>query len=102
MAMRVFWQYPYNATGKGKFTKRLVPELEKLGVKVEFKNYKKCDITISYTRFRMDSGKLPKVLRVDGLHMLRNKSWRGRDKLIGRDPTRPMGLFGSRSSAARS
>lgn len=91
--MRVFWQYPYNQTGKGKFTKRLVPELEKLGVKVDFKNYKKCDLTISYTRFREESGKLPKVLRVDGLHMLRNKSWKGRDKLIGKDANRADGVI---------
>jgi glycosyltransferase involved in cell wall biosynthesis len=85
MAMRVFWQYRPNETGKGKFTSRLLPELEKLGVKAEFKNWKKCDLTISYTRFRMNSGKLPKVLRVDGLHMMRNQAWRGRDKLIGKD-----------------
>jgi len=83
--MKVFWQYKPNKTGKGKFTARLLPVLEDLGVKAEFKNYKKCDLTISYTRYRMDSGKLPRVLRVDGLHMMRNKSWRGRDKFIGKD-----------------
>jgi len=79
--MRVFWQYDPNDTGKGKFTKRLLPELEKLGVKIKYRP-DHCDLTISYTRFRKESGNLPKVLRVDGVHMIRGKRWVARDDFI--------------------
>jgi len=50
----------------------LLPELEKLGVDVSYKP-KGCDITISYSNFNADSGSMPKVLRMDGVHILRNK-----------------------------
>lgn len=79
--MRIYWQYDPNDTGKGKFTKRLIPELEKLGVRIKFRP-EHCDATISYTRFRKESGKLPTVLRVDGVHMIRGKKWIARDDFI--------------------
>ena len=74
--MKLFLQYKKNDTGKGKFTGRLVPELETLGGDVRYEGAG-CDITLSYTKFREKSGGMPRVLRVDGVHLLENKKTGG-------------------------
>ena len=82
--MKVFLQYRPDETGKGKFTQRLIPELEKVGVKMSTRP-KGCDITLSYTIFREESGNLPKVLRIDGMRLIRDKYDGPRNKAMRRD-----------------
>lgn len=80
--MKVFLQYRPNETGKGKFLSRLIPELAGLGVECQY-DRKGADVTLSLTRFRKDSGDMPKVLRVDGIHLVRSKEALWRNKLVG-------------------
>jgi len=82
--MRVFLQYELTDTGKGKFLERLTPELSKLGVDLVTEN-KKCDLTLSLTSWRKPSGNLPRVLRMDGVHMLQNKRIGWRNEEIAKD-----------------
>lgn len=79
--MKVFLQYQPNETGKGKFLSRLIPELAALGVECQYER-KGADVTLSLTRFRKDSGDMPKVLRVDGIHLVRSKEALWRNKLV--------------------
>ena len=69
--MKLYIEYSPNESGKGKFISRLVPELEKLGVKVSYKP-EGCDISLCLTRFRTKF-KGPRVLRVDGIHLVQSK-----------------------------
>lgn len=69
--MRLHIQYKLNDSGKGKFLKRLIPYLEDLGVKCSLKD-KKADVVLGIRRFRAKTDR-PKVLRVDGVHMARDK-----------------------------
>jgi len=80
--MRVYWQYRPNDTGKGWFTARLVNELEHMGVHVQYDSPTGCDVTVSYTYFRDPNCSLPKLLRVDGLHMVRDRIQKGRDTVL--------------------
>jgi len=84
--MRLFVQYNKDSkTGKGLFFNRIVPHLERLGCKCYYEN-KKCDITISPIRFRVDTGKMPKVLRIDGIHiMLDSKHGKIKDEVVRKD-----------------
>jgi len=65
--MKLFIDYELNASGKGKFLKRLIPALEKLGVESSFKN-KGCDVALGIARWR-NKPDLPRVLRVDGIYL---------------------------------
>ena len=81
--MKLFIQYPKdNQTGKGRFFQRIVPHLEALGVKCFYEN-DKCDITIAPIRFREKTKGIPRVLRVDGIHLFGAK--RGRNEIIEHD-----------------
>lgn len=79
--MRVFLQYRPNETGKGKFLGRLIPELAALGVECRYDRHG-CDVTMSLTRYRLDSGKLPRVLRVDGIHLVDSREARWRNRVV--------------------
>lgn len=70
--MKLYIDYKINDSGKGKFLGRLIPCLEDLGVKVSFKS-KGADVALGVRRWRTKL-KIPKVLRVDGIHMTRDKS----------------------------
>ena len=74
--MKLYINYKIKESGKGKFLKRLIPYLEDLGVKCSFKN-KKADIALG-VRYWREKIRIPKVLRVDGIYLWRNKStfWR--------------------------
>ena len=65
--MKVFVQYALNDSGKGKFLSRLIPALKKIGVECRFKE-KGCDVCLGISKWRGKT-KLPKVLRVDGVHL---------------------------------
>ena len=69
--MKLYIDYKINDSGKGKFLQRLIPYLEELGIKCSFKK-KKADIALGIRRWRNEL-KIPKILRVDGLHMYREK-----------------------------
>lgn len=62
---------PKNRSGKGKMMHRLAPELEKLGVKVQYKR-KGADVTLGLTKWRGKTAK-KRVLRIDGIHLINNK-----------------------------
>jgi glycosyltransferase involved in cell wall biosynthesis len=79
--MKVYLQYKPNDTGKGKFLSRLIPELTKLGIKCMYAR-KGCDVTLSLTRFRDETKGMPKVLRVDGIHLVKSKKTLWRNKII--------------------
>lgn len=78
--MKVFIDYKLNETGKGKFLRRLIPALKKLGVKTRFKE-KGCDVALGISRWRTDI-KIPKVVRVDGIHLIENKKNDWKNKRI--------------------
>jgi len=79
--MRLYLQYQPNDTGKGKFTSKLIPELEALGVSVKTENHK-CDIAMSYSYIRDTKCRLPTVLRVDGIYIDQGILRPGRDARI--------------------
>lgn len=76
--MQVFVQYEPNRTGKGLFLQRLERSIAQYGIEFKYDTYKGCDATLSFTHWRKESGRLPKVLRLDGVHMVANKrvGWR--------------------------
>lgn len=83
--MRLFIQYEKdNQTGKGKFFRRIVPYLEAMGVKCFYEN-NRCDITIAPIRFREKTFGMPRVLRVDGIHILDTKKNRAKNEYIKDD-----------------
>jgi len=67
MALNVYIQYKLNTSGKGLFLSRLIPALKDIGVECRFKE-KGCDVCLGISKWR-GSTKLPKVLRVDGVHL---------------------------------
>lgn len=68
--MKLFLDYKLNDSGKGKMLRRLIPALAKIGVETRFKE-KGCDVALGISRWRTKT-KLPKVIRVDGIHLKRN------------------------------
>lgn len=90
--MRLFIQYKLNNTGKSKFLSRLIPELEALGVKVQFKE-KKADIALLISRNRNKPfdklPKCPKVIRLDGLDISTEKKERTRYRVRTRHEINP-------------
>jgi glycosyltransferase involved in cell wall biosynthesis len=74
--MRLYIQCTKNDTGKRKFIERLMPELEKLGVHCQEKPHG-ADVCLGVAYFE-GKPKMPRVLRVNGLHLLKNKvnKWR--------------------------
>jgi len=70
--MKVHCQYEPNQSGKGKFLGRLIPALKRIGVTVVF-DPKGADLTLSFTRFRQKTSDMPKVLRIDGVHLVDTK-----------------------------
>lgn len=78
--MKLYVDHKYDDSGKGKFLTRLKPELEKLGVK--FTDFKSCDIVLGINKYRKGVGgskkrkikdKKKRVLRVDGIHLVRSR-----------------------------
>ena len=81
MAIKLYIQYDkQNRSGKGKFISRLWPELEKLGVKVQWEQAG-ADIALGLTRWR-EKTRIPKVLRLDGIHLIGSKHHRWNNKRI--------------------
>lgn len=74
--MKVYINYKINDSGKSKFLERLIPYLSDLGVHCSYTD-KKADITLGIRRWRGEI-KGPKVLRLDGVYMWREKAtfWR--------------------------
>jgi glycosyltransferase involved in cell wall biosynthesis len=74
--MKVFVDYELNNSGKGKFLKRLIPALAKIGVKCYFKP-QGCDVALGISKWR-NLPRMPRVLRVDGIHLRKGKkeTWR--------------------------
>jgi len=70
--MKLYIDYKINDSGKGKFLARLIPCLENLGVKCSFDD-KEADVALGVRRWRSKL-KMPKVLRVDGIHMSKDKT----------------------------
>ncbi len=68
--MKLFLDYKLNESGKSKFLKRLIPSLSSLDVSVHYKE-KGCDVALGISRWRTKI-KIPKVIRVDGVHLKRN------------------------------
>jgi len=68
--MKVFLDYKLNKSGKSKFLQRLEPALNKIGVTFSSKE-KGCDVALAISRWRTKT-KLPKVIRVDGVHLKEN------------------------------
>ena len=69
--MKLFLDYKLNDSGKGKMLQRLIPALKRLGVKTKFKE-KGCDVALGISRWRSDI-KIPKVIRIDGIHLTKSK-----------------------------
>ena len=74
--MKLFLDYKLNDTGKGKFLKRLIPELDKLDVQVRFKP-NGCDVALGVVKWNRLPD-MPRVLRIDGIHLTKGKkqAWR--------------------------
>jgi glycosyltransferase involved in cell wall biosynthesis len=68
--MKLFLDYELNTSGKGKMLKRLIPALGSIGVETRFKE-KGCDVALGVSRWRTNI-KIPKVIRVDGVHLKEN------------------------------
>lgn len=70
--MRLFVDYKYNQTGKGKFLLLLTRELAKQGVEI-VASHRKADVALAVTTM---NGKYccPVVLRVDGIRLKKRKS----------------------------
>jgi len=68
--MKLFLDYKLNFSGKGKMLQRLIPALEKIGVETRHKE-KGCDVALGISRWRTKI-KIPKVVRVDGVHLKEN------------------------------
>ena len=63
--LKLYIEHGMDNSGKGKFLQRLVPELEKLGVKCSYTDTN-ADVCLCLTRFRTKF-KGPRILRVDGV-----------------------------------
>lgn len=98
--MKVFIDHSIDQSGKGKFLRRMMPELKKLGA--EFTGLKECDIILGIKRFRegiKDDKKRtmtynkPTVLRVDGLHFEANKRSVWSNNIVRQDIKRADGVI---------
>lgn len=82
MPMRVYVQYEPNETGKGKFLARLIDAMVPLGVEFAYRP-KGCDVTLALTKFGKKTDKhMPKVLRVDGVHLVDSPEARWRNEQV--------------------
>ena len=79
--MKLYIEYDLsNKSGKGKFLSRLVPELEKLDVYMT-PNWDSADVALGLTYWRKPFSGIPKVLRMDGIHLEKGKRAKYRNKL---------------------
>jgi len=79
--MKLYIQYEKgNQSGKGKFISRLTAELERLGVRVQWEQ-DGADIALGLTRWR-EKTRMPKVLRLDGIHLINDKKHHWNNKRI--------------------
>lgn len=69
--MNIFIQYKKSHSGKYKFLSRLIPELEKLGMKIA-KKEKNADVALGLVKWR-EKIKIPRVLRVDGIYLVKGE-----------------------------
>jgi glycosyltransferase involved in cell wall biosynthesis len=76
--VRVWIQYEKNSTGKSKFIQRLIPALEDLGVKITSKSP---DLTLGLQYWKQKP-KGRTVIRVDGVHIEKDKKYDWRRHLI--------------------
>ena len=65
--MKVYLDYEFNNTGKGKFLQRLCEALRPMGVKFT-DDQKKAVVALGISKWR-SKVRLPKVLRVDGVRI---------------------------------
>ena len=75
--MNLYVQYKLKTCGKSKFLTRLIPELDRLGVKVQFEE-KGADVALLISRCRGKFPKIPTVVRMDGITLLDTKDERDR------------------------
>jgi glycosyltransferase involved in cell wall biosynthesis len=68
VAIKLYIQYHKNDSGKGKFISRLIPAMREFGIKCMSKPAG-CDATLGVTWFREKTGGMPKILRIDGVHL---------------------------------
>lgn len=66
--MNLYIDYKLNDSGKGKFLKRLIPELKNLGIKTKFYPTG-CDVALGISKWRGKLPRMPRVLRLDGIHL---------------------------------
>jgi len=78
--MKLFLDYKLNESGKGKMLRRLIPELEKIGVTTHYKK-KGCDVALGISKWQ-NKPNMPRVLRVDGVYLRGGKKERWRNKNI--------------------
>lgn len=78
--MKLFLDYELNESGKGKFLQRLIPALAMIGVETCYKE-KGCDVALGLSKWR-DKPDMPRVLRIDGVHLRDGKKERWRNKSI--------------------
>jgi len=81
--VKLYIEHRKDSTGKMKFISKLIPELEKLGVKVVPKN-EPADIRLALTHFR-GKFKGPTVNRVDGTHFTNDKHSKWNNRRIYND-----------------
>ena len=79
--MKVFIEREPNDSGKGKFIGRLIRAWDRMGVKYSFE-LKGCDVALGLTRWRSKIKGVPKVLRVDGIHLRKNKRAKWRNEMV--------------------
>lgn len=77
--MKVFLDYKLDMSGKSKFLRRLIPALEKLGVYCV--RSQKADVALGISKWQTKTA-LPKVLRVDGIHLKKGPKFDWRNKQI--------------------
>ena len=93
--IKLFIDHNLDSSGKGKFLTRLVPELEKLGVKIT--NYKDSNVVLGVNKYRTGvskdkhrtiKDKKKRILRVDGIHLLNTKRNRWANRVVKEDGMR--------------
>lgn len=90
--IRLYVDHKYDESGKGKFLQRLKPELEKLGV--EFTNYKKANVVLGVNKYRKGisddkrrkiNDDKKRIMRLDGVHLLKTKRNLWANKVVKQD-----------------
>jgi len=76
--MKIAIQYEKNSTGKSKFIQRLIPALERNGVEIVTS---KPDLTLGLSYWKKKP-KGRKVIRIDGIHLEKDKKYDWRRKMI--------------------